>query len=342
MTRLILVLLLAAGVGGASAADAEARKHGLRRAKVIKPKKTALAESAWAEDRCTQQARERRARAKARAKAKAKAKTQAAMREEVIDEDGPEPEIDRLVVSAPHAPVRAPGRWRIEAGAAAGGNAIGMRVARSEGGGGLGTGLSAAYGVSGAVRYRVSGGIHAGIGVDGVLSGPLGGGLQYRTTEAVVGTVPFRHHQVDARAELAYRGNIELAARAGYHYAHLDIQGNEVDMPITGEAIAGYLVGMSAALPVDRVVLSAALDVMPRGVQAPTVEVTGGMLYGTAASGAWATGGLAYRVTGRWLGTATYRYGRSTIALTDDAATPNTATRVDQSHTVMAGIGLSL
>jgi hypothetical protein len=334
MTRLLLIIVFLA-----SSTGAEARKQNLRR----KPKKTAeLAETAWASDRCTQEARERRAKAK-KAKAKPKAKAEVAVREEPVDEVEEET-IEEDVERTAAAPVmRAPSRWQIAAGAVAGGNALGMRLARTEGGGGLGTALSAAYGVSGMVSYRVSGRIHAGVAVDGVLTGPLGEGMQYRTTEEVAGVAPFKHHQVDARGELAYRGSVELAARAGYHYGHLAIDTTAVDMPITGEAIAGYTLGLAAALPMNgKWTMSAALDLMPAGVQAPTVEVTDGMFYGTTATGAWATGGLTYRWTGRWLGIASYRYGRSTIAMTDNAADPNTATRVDQSHTIMAGLGLSL
>ncbi len=358
MTRLLIIILFLAVSSGA----ADARKHGLRRKQVAeasgkkkakkarkaaKPKDVALADTAWAGDRCTQEARERRAKARSEAAPKAAAKPAKASAKVAVradDEDAMEETVieEQVEAAAPAPVVRAPSRWTIAAGAAAGGNALGMRLARTEGGGGLGTALSAAYGVTGMVSYRVGGRIHAGVGVDGVLTGPLGEGMQYRTTEEVAGVAPFKHHQVDARGELAYRGNVELAARAGYHYAHLAIDTTAVDMPITGEAIAGYTMGLAAALPMDKWTLSAALDLMPAGVQAPTVEVTDGMLYGTTATGAWASGGLTYRWTARWLGIASYRYGRSTIAMTDNAADPNTATRVDQSHTVMAGIGLSL
>lgn len=361
MTRLFLVVLVVIVVGPVSVDRAEAGQRTRRRnlvaevrvdkgkskaprpRKAAKPARTALAKpgkarTAWAGDQCTEQSRGAR-RVRARVAVRAVRPEPAAEPDEIVLEERVEPAAPAV---GPVAVAPADPRWRIAAGAAAGGNSIGMRIARSEGGGGLGTAVSAAYGVSGTVSYRVAGHIHAGLGIDGVLSGPLGQGIQYRTAEQTAGAVPFEHHQVDARAELAYRGAIELAARAGYHYAHLKIEGDVVDMPIVGEAIAGYTVGLSAVLPRGRVALSAVLDVMPAGVQAPTVPVTDGMLYGIAASGAWAGAGLSYRLGDRWLGTAAYRYGRSTIALTDGATDPTTATRVDQSHTLLAGVGLSL
>ncbi|HTM20772.1 MAG TPA: hypothetical protein VL172_09700 [Kofleriaceae bacterium] len=322
MTRTtLLTLLVAAGVVAGGASDAAARKHVLRKkdrpAKVVVAAKTAP----WTGgERCTEKERQAHRRS-----------TLAAA----------------IETSPPALPPPAAGgsgwgtAFRVALSAGAGASVVGMRVARTEGGGGLGRSLSPAYGIAGAASVRLSRALRAGIGVDALLSGPGGQGMQYQTTEDTSGAIPFQHHQVDARGELTYDAAVILSARAGYHYAHLTIDTDPTQIPIVGEAIGGYLVGLSATLPRGRVALSVVVDAMPSGAQAPT-QLTDGMLYGTAASAAWAGAGLTYHLRGRWLATAAYRYGRTTIAMTDGATDPHTATRIDQSHTLLAGLGLAL
>ena len=66
-----------------------------------------------------------------------------------------------------------------------------------------------------------------------------------------------------------------------------------------------------------------------------------GTLRATAVKGVWAHSTLAMPLPMHLMVALSYRFGLLSADLTDDGATPKTATRTDQSHLFTAGVGLA-
>jgi len=92
-------------------------------------------------------------------------------------------------------------------------------------------------------------------------------------------------------------------------------------------------------MPIGRFRLALGLDVMPAGALRPS-ELPEGVMYATSVHAAWANGTLSMPLPARIVLALAYRGGLTSAALTDGAATPSTASRTDQSHTLTAGLGL--
>ncbi|MCE9573436.1 MAG: SH3 domain-containing protein [Deltaproteobacteria bacterium] len=200
----------------------------------------------------------------------------------------------------------------------------------------LATATGKAAAVSAGAKIRIASDLWFGGGADAELGQAS---LTYSAADATSPSMATRTTTVDARAELGWGSRWHVAARAGYHYGAMAITSDRTEAMLVGEHIGGLTVGVGGGVPIGRVTLSAAVDVMPTGVQAPD-ELPAGMLYGTAMRAAWARTTIAIRLPAHLVGAISYRGGLASIDLTDGAATPTVATRSDQSHTVTAGLGL--
>lgn len=216
----------------------------------------------------------------------------------------------------------------------AGAETFAMR--QTGGGDALATATGKAAAVSAGARVRVASDLWLGGGADAELGQA---DLTYSTAAEASPTMATRTTTVDAHAEVGWGSRWHVAARAGYHYGALAVTSDRTEAMLVGEHTGGLTVGVGAGVPLGRVTVSAAVDVMPTGVQAP-VELPAGMLYGTAMRAAWARTTVAIRLPAHLVGAISYRGGLASIDLTDGAATPTVATRSDQSHTVTAGLGL--
>jgi uncharacterized protein YgiM (DUF1202 family) len=144
---------------------------------------------------------------------------------------------------------------------------------------------------------------------------------------------------VDAHASVGWGHEWQVLARAGYHYASLDVESERGESMLVGEKLGGPTVGVGGAMPLGRFRLALGLDVMPAGALRPS-ELPEGVMYATSVHAAWANGTLSMPLPARIVLALAYRGGLTSAALTDGAATPSTASRTDQSHTLTAGLGL--
>jgi hypothetical protein len=200
----------------------------------------------------------------------------------------------------------------------------------------LTTGPAAAMAASG--RYRVAGDIWVGGGLDGQFGK---GSLTYYTAAATSDPMSTTDTTVDAHAEVAWGKTWKVAARAGYHYAALNVSTDRTDAMLVGEKIGGMTVGVGGSLPINqRFAVTGAIDIMPAGVQSPD-QLPKGLLYATSMQAAWARTTVTVKLPANLVGALSYRGGIASADLTDGAATPVTAKRSDQSHIVTAGVGLT-
>ncbi len=239
--------------------------------------------------------------------------------------------VHTIAATAPARPGRVVGALYATAGA----ETFAMRQT-SASGEALATATGKAAALSAGARVRLAGDLWLGGGADAELGD---GALTYTTAAEASAEMATRGTTLDARAELSWGARWQVAARAGYHFASRDITSERPEAMLVGEQIGGLTVGVGGGVPLGRVTISAALDVMPTGVQRPA-ELPAGMLYGTAMRAAWARTTVAVRLPAHLVGALSYRGGLASIDLTDGAATPTVATRRDQSHTVTAGLGL--
>jgi hypothetical protein len=149
---------------------------------------------------------------------------------------------------------------------------------------------------------------------------------------------------VDAHATVGWGSRYQVLARAGYHNASLAIESESGESMLVGEKLGGPTVGVGGAMPIGRFRLALGLDVMPAGALRPS-ELPEGVMYATSVHAAWANATLSMQLpivipATRIVLALAYRGGLTSAALTDGAATPSTASRTDQSHTLTAGLGL--
>ena len=151
-----------------------------------------------------------------------------------------------------------------------------------------------------------------------------------------------RELDIDGHAELGVGRLPYIAARGGVHYATLSVKSERDEPMLIGERIGGATAGIAGALPIPlgRFWLSGAVDVMPAGAQ-KLARLPAGTLRATAVKGVWAHSTLAMPLPMHLMVALSYRFGLLSADLTDDGATPKTATRTDQSHLFTAGVGLA-
>jgi uncharacterized protein YgiM (DUF1202 family) len=253
-----------------------------------------------------------------------------------------EPEVritveDELPEAAPRA--RPPARTnRTRAGTLVGGaGAQAFAMLQTGGAESMAIASGPATAIAASGRYRVAGDLWLGAGADAELGTAT---LTYYTADEQSAPMASTAMAIDARAALAYGRGWQVAARAGYHYATLEVESERAEPMLLGEATAGVTVGLGGALPIgDKLSVTASLDVMPAGVQVPA-ELPPGVLYATSMRAAWARGTVAYRLPAHLVAALSYRGGMASVELTDGAPTPSTASRTDQSHALTAGLGL--
>jgi long-subunit fatty acid transport protein len=202
-------------------------------------------------------------------------------------------------------------------------------------------GASPSMGVSAGGSYKINPKLHAGIGMDFTMAS--GSDLQYQTAASTTGGTAYSRSDIRAHAEVAWGDSWTVAARAGYLYSNLSITSDSVETLMTGEEIAGLTVGVGGTVPVGKKLgVAASLDFMPAGVERPSERPASG-LYGDSTKAAWLSAGLTYQLPYRLAATAMYRFGYGSTSFTDGAETnPVTASRDDQYHTVIAGLGFHL
>jgi hypothetical protein len=147
---------------------------------------------------------------------------------------------------------------------------------------------------------------------------------------------------IDGYAEVGWGGLPYVAVRGGVHYATLTVKSDRDEPMLIGERIGGATAGVAGALqlPLGRLCLSGAVDVMPAGAQ-KLARLPAGTLHATSVKGLWAHSTLAMPLPMHLMVAVSYRFGLLSADLTDDGATPKTATRTDQSHLFAAGVGLA-
>jgi long-subunit fatty acid transport protein len=229
----------------------------------------------------------------------------------------------------------------MNANAAAGVDVFGMTMNNADGAGALVKAFAPSMGVNAGAAYKINPKLRAGIGMDFTMAS--GGDLQYQVAEETAGGTAFTRNDIRAHAEVAWGDSWTVAARAGYLYTNLSITSDSTETLMTGEEIAGLTVGVGGTMPVGKKMgVFGSLDFMPAGVERPAERPASG-LYGDSAKAAWLNAGLMYQLPYRLAATATYRFGYGSTSFTDGAATdPVTASRDDQYHTVMAGLGFHL
>lgn len=146
---------------------------------------------------------------------------------------------------------------------------------------------------------------------------------------------------VDAYGVVGLGTRRYVALRAGVHYSTFSVSTDRMEAMLLGERIAGATVGLAGAMPIGRrFVASAAADVMPVGSQ-KLDKLPAGTLYGTSVTSLWAHAMLSMALPSHLMAALAYRFGATSVDLTDGAMTPKTASRTDLAHVVTAGVGLS-
>jgi hypothetical protein len=187
-------------------------------------------------------------------------------------------------------------------------------------------------------QLRVRGDLWVGLGTTAELGKAT---LTYYGPAEPSAPMSTREISVDAYAELGLGNLPHLAVRGGVHYATFSVKSDRAEAMLIGERIAGATVGVAGTLPLGRrLALSAATDIMPVGAQRMS-RVPPGTLYATTVRGGWARGALTMALPAHLVAAVSYRFGILTAHLTDDAATPKTASRTDLSHEVTAGVGMT-
>ncbi|HVK76106.1 MAG TPA: SH3 domain-containing protein [Kofleriaceae bacterium] len=222
--------------------------------------------------------------------------------------------------------------------AGAGFQAFAMRQINSDTGEALATASGPAAAISAGGQYRIMGDLWIGAAADAELGSAS---LVYYTANETSPTMATQGVAVDARAEVAWGPRWQLAARAGYHFGTLAVESDRAEPMLIGEQVGGLTVGVGGAMPIGRrLAVAAAVDVMPAGVQRPA-ELPAGIMYATGMQAAWARASVNLQLPRRMVGAIAYRGGVAKFELTNGAATPTTASRTDQSHTLTAGLGLA-
>jgi hypothetical protein len=238
------------------------------------------------------------------------------------------PERGREDASAPA------GRLAADVMATVGAQTFAMR--QTGNGDALATASGPASMVSASARVRVAGKLWVGGGTD---AGMGTASLIYANAAERSDPMATRDMAVDAHASVGWGHRYHVLARAGYHYASLEIESERAEAMLVGEKVGGATVGVGGSLPVGRMRLALGLDVMPAGAIRPS-ELAAGTMYATSVKAAWAYSTLSYPLPARLAFALAYRGGLTAADLTDGAPAPSTASRTDQSHTLTAGLGL--
>jgi hypothetical protein len=218
--------------------------------------------------------------------------------------------------------------------AGVGGQTFAMR--QSGNGEALATATGPASMVSANARVRVAGKVWVGGGAD---AGMGSASLIYANAEERSNPMSTRDMTVDAHACVGWGHRYQVQARAGYHYASLEIESERTEAMLVGEQLGGATVGLGGAMPLGKLRLALGLDLMPAGALRPS-ELAPGVMYATSVKAAWAHSTLSYPLPARLVFALAYRGGLTAADLTDGAPAPSTASRTDQSHTLTAGLGL--
>ena len=170
----------------------------------------------------------------------------------------------------------------------------------------------------------------------------LGGNLELGTADLIYSSqiedsapMATKSMAVDAYGELAVGGSLSVALRGGIHYATFSVETDRTEPMLLGEQSRGAIVGIGGTVPMGtRVLLSAAIDVMPAGERQSSAEPMG-LPARTGVQGGWAHATLAIQLPAHLIAALAYR-GRL-LAAERDGATQ----RRDQSHAVTAGVGMA-
>jgi hypothetical protein len=255
-------------------------------------------------------------------------------------DDGEDRAADVIVLAGDviESPERAAGPIpRVSASVVAGVGAQSFAMRQTGAGEALATATGPSSLVSASARVRVTRQLWVGGDTD---AGMGTASLVYADAAARSDPMATRDMAVDARACVGWGHAWQVQARAGYHYASLQIESERGEAMLVGEKLGGATVGLGGAMPVGtKLRLALGIDVMPAGALRPT-ELVEGSMYATSVRAAWAHSTLSYSLPARILFALAYRGGMTSADLTDGAAAPSTASRTDQSHTLTAGLGL--
>lgn len=200
----------------------------------------------------------------------------------------------------------------------------------------VGTGMIGT--VAGGAHYRVRGDLWVGVAAAAEMGSA---DLTYYAGAEASAKMPSKELVVDGSGEVRYGAGRYVAARAGVHYAKFSVETDRTEPMLIGERVGGLTVGLAGGWPLGRrFAVSGAIDVMPAGSQQMT-DLPPGTLYATAVRGGWARSTVTMQLPSHLVAAVSYRGGLVSSTLTDGAETPKSGTRTDQSHAVMAGVGMS-
>lgn len=220
----------------------------------------------------------------------------------------------------------------------AGGGAQSFKMAQDDTSA-IATGATAV--IAARARARVLGSLWIGV------AGDMEIGTAGMTYYGAAGTQPsasMSTHEVvvDGAAEIGVGRLPYIAARGGVHYGTISVKSDRDEPMLIGERIGGATAGIAGAfrLPLGGLQLSAAVDVMPTGAQRLN-RLPAGTLHASSVKGLWAHSTLAMPLPMHLVVAVSYRFGMLSADLTDDAAMPKTASRLDQSHLFTADVGFA-